>query len=299
MKICLKCESPISRGWDCPSCRWSPSHQAGFPLFAPGIASGFDAYSASAHDRLPQVEESHFWFVSRNKLIACLLDKYFPQAQNMMEIGCGTGFVLSGLAKNRPEMAFHGAEACLSGLKHAQKRLPGAGLYQMDACRIPFAGEFDIIGAFDVLEHIADDRRALKEMHKALKPDGGIMITVPQHPWLWSKADENARHQRRYTRTGLHEKIKAAGFAIHGTFSFIALLLPFMAASRFREKGQTNTFKEKSTTSTDFFLPEPMNRVFMRVCDLERALVRVGFSFPAGGSLVCIAKKQPKENKPQ
>lgn len=140
----------------------------GFPVLAPDIAEGFEDYSSQSHDKLVRVEEENFWFVSRNKLLAYLLEQYFPDAQNMLEIGCGTGFVLCGLAKQRPNMSFSGGEAYLSGLGHAQRRIPQADLMQMDARNIPFVQEFDLIGAFDVLEHISEDKTVLQEMHKAL-----------------------------------------------------------------------------------------------------------------------------------
>lgn len=55
----------------------------------------------------------------------------------------------------------------------------------------PFRKEFDTIGVFDVLEHVHEDEQILAQMHRAVHPDGGgIMLTVPQHPWLWSPTDE-------------------------------------------------------------------------------------------------------------
>jgi len=292
MKVCIECQSPIDKGWNCKACGWEPDTLSGFPLLAPEIAGGFEGYAIDAHDRLAAIEKKSFWFVSRNRLLACLLDRYFPDAENMMEIGCGTGFVLAGLARHRPEMSFYGAEAYPAGLAHAQRRLPATEFIQMDARNIPYVEEFDVIGAFDLIDHIAEDRATLAEMHKALKPGGGIMITVPQHPWLWSKTDENAGHKRRYTRKELHEKAAAAGFNVCGTYSFISLLLPFMLASRLRSQYGTARAKKSGGSASGLILPGRLNHIFMGICDLERALVKAGISFPAGGSLVCIAKKQ-------
>ena len=64
----------------------------------------------------------------------------------------------------------------------------------MDARRIPFEDEFDVIGAFDVLEHIKEDEQVLVQMHRAVKSGGGIMLTVPQHMFLWSEQDVQAHH---------------------------------------------------------------------------------------------------------
>ena len=92
------------------------------------------------------------------------------------------------------------------GLGGRGRRVPDAALMRMAARRIPFDGEFDVVGAFDVIEHIEDDRAVLREMHRAAVPGGGILLTVPQHPFLWSEFDRQARHVRRYTAPELREK---------------------------------------------------------------------------------------------
>src|SRR4029077_3111817 len=98
------------------------------------------------------------------------------------------------------------------GLQTARTRLARVPLYQADARRLPFDREFDAVGAFDVLEHIRQDDAALAQLYQAVRPGGGLLVTVPQHPRLWSTADEYARHERRYTRSGLMQKVADAGF---------------------------------------------------------------------------------------
>lgn len=75
-----------------------------------------------------------------------------------------------------------------------------AACAQMDARAIPAEAVFDLIGAFDVIEHIEEDEAALAAIHRALAPGGVAIIAVPQHPWLWSEADDVAHHARRYSR---------------------------------------------------------------------------------------------------
>ena len=96
----------------------------------------------------------------------------------------------------------------------------------MDARRIPFRDEFDVIGAFDVIEHIEEDVAVIDEVGRALRPGGGFVMTVPQHPALWSPQDEHAHHVRRYTAAGLRRKVEAAGFEVVRMTSFVRLLLP-------------------------------------------------------------------------
>lgn len=84
-----------------------------------------------------------------------------------MEIGCGTGYVLSGLSAST-DFQLSGSDIHVEGLKYAKQRVPSAEFIQMDATEMPFETEFDAIGAFDVLEHISDDELALKNIHKSL-----------------------------------------------------------------------------------------------------------------------------------
>ena len=109
-------------------------------------------------------------------------------------------------------MVFSGSDVLCAGLDYARRRVRTANLSQMDATRMPFFNEFDVICAFDVIEHIEADTSVLAEMHRATKPGGGIVLTVPQHKWLWSAADDYAHHVRRYSRSELTKKVKSAGF---------------------------------------------------------------------------------------
>jgi len=239
---------------------------------------------------LASIEACSFWFVSRNELLFYLLDRFFPNSRSMLEVGCGTGFVLDGFARHRPSMKFFGAEAYLSGLTCAIKRIPRAEFAQMDACQIPFSEEFDIAGAFDVLEHIQDDRRVLKEINRALLPSGGLILTVPQHQWLWTNTDELSGHKRRYTRSELRRKIEAAGFKVLMMTSFICLLLPLMLVLRSFAGFCVNRLS--SEFSGGLRLPKSINHMFKAACALELCFVKLRIPLPLGGSLVCVARKR-------
>ena len=185
---------------------------AGFPAYAPSIATEGSGFKSSHFETLANIEAKNFWFRVRNRIIIWSLGRYCPNFKSFLEIGCGTGFVLSGIAKAYPDARLHGSELFIKGLSFAARRLPLAKLMQMDARQIPFVDEFDSIGAFDVLEHIEEDTDVLRQIHKALKPKGLVLITVPQHQWLWSPVDDNACHVRRYSAKDLHAKLKATGF---------------------------------------------------------------------------------------
>jgi SAM-dependent methyltransferase len=160
---------------------------------------------------------------------------------------------------------------------------------QMDARKIPFIEEFDVVGAFDVLEHIEQDQVVMGQIHAALKPAGIFLATVPQHKWLWSTFDDSSHHVRRYTAGELHRKLRKAGFEIIRSTSFVSLLLPLMVLSRLKQKRQ-ETFREDSFME-ELRLAPWLNAVLFGILQLELAFLRLGVNFPLGGSRLVVAKK--------
>lgn len=284
MKLCLSCHLPFTaESWHCPACGYTPEQRAaGFLSFAqPEEGAGFRSEFFS---ELAALEAGHFWFQGRNRLIKHALSRYFPQAQSFLEIGCGTGFVLSEVGRSFPALRLSGGEYFAAGLPFAAARVPGAKLYQVDARQIPFVDEFDVIGAFDVLEHIPDDVAALASIAGALRPGGGVIFTVPQHRWLWSATDDYACHERRYSRRELVEKVAAAGLRVEFVTSFVSLLLPVMLLSRLRQGGCDHLDELRLHPAVNVFCA-----VLMR---LEFGLIRCGLRLPAGGSLLVVARKK-------
>ena len=257
--------------------------EEGGAVAAPATATheGFDEQFFAL---LEEIEPRSFWFRSRNRIVAWALETYFPEARSLLEVGCGTGFVLAGLREAFPGLALTGGELFPSALEIARRRLPDVSLLQMDGRAIPFRAAFDVVGAFDVLEHVAEDEAVLAEMFEAARPGGGLLLTVPQHPWLWSAFDDFARHERRYTRRELQEKVTRAGFRIRRATSFVSLLLPALWLSRLRQRRSPDP-------ATDFRAGVRLDRALERVMDAERALVARGLSFPAGGSLLVVAER--------
>jgi trans-aconitate methyltransferase len=229
------------------------------------------------------LEANSFWFRSRSRLIEWALSRYLPQVRNLLEVGCGNGFVLAGLHARRPDLRIGGTDLYAEGLRTARTRLPNVPLVQADACRLPTARQYDAVGIFDVLEHIDDDRRVLGELFRVVRPGGGLLVTVPQHRMLWSPMDVLACHRRRYARRELIDKVAGAGFRITRVSSFVSLLLPAMFASRYRRRS--------AEVPDELTLPHLLDRACERVMDIERALIRVGVSWPAGGSLLLVASR--------
>lgn len=289
MKICLSCGFRFDTAeWRCPTCLLSPPNVMGFPAFAPELMAGEGNFRPELFDQLAELESTNFWFRARNRLILWAFTRYFPQARNFLEIGCGTGYVLRGIAKAFPDLQICGSEIFISGLAHAAKRVPQAALFQMDARSIPFENEFDVIGAFDVLEHIVEDELVLKEMYQALRPGGGIILTVPQHPFLWSYSDELACHVRRYTVKDALKKVKMAGFNVVLSTSFVSVLLPLMVASRLRKRKVSSSQDPLS----ELRMSGVLNAALEKALDFERWFISSGLSFPFGGSRLVIGFKE-------
>jgi SAM-dependent methyltransferase len=293
---CLACNSlePIivsepvwPPGWRCPACGHIVAQIDGIPMFAPDLADTVSGMDPKNFDELARLEAGYFWFVTRNELIVGLANKFFPEARKFLEIGCGTGAVLRELAASRRWERLVGSELHPSGLIHARNRLPTeAEFVQMDARHIPGVGIFDLTGAFDVIEHIEDDEGVLKGMRAATQAGGGTIIAVPQHPWLWSQADDLAHHQRRYRRGELETKILRNGFEVLFSSSFTALLLPLMAASRMMSRGN----EQNGDGFREFRLNRYVNGVFMAILRTEVRLTLAGGQWPVGGSRIVVAR---------
>lgn len=288
MKQCPRCAAVFDgHEWTCPGCSFTPTLTAGFPALAPELANGGAGYQPEAFAEMAALEAENFWFRSRNRLILWAMRRHFPQMHLYLEIGCGTGFVLAAVLEAYPKARVTGSEVFSAGLPYAASRVARTELMQMDARKIPYVDEFDVIGAFDVLEHIVEDEDVLAEMQRAVRPGGGVAITVPQHPWLWSYQDEYARHVRRYRVGELREKLVKTGFQVEFETSFVSLLLPAMFASRLTRRKAP----EDGDATAELRLPAFVNRFFEAVMTLERQLVRLGIRFPIGGSLLMIARK--------
>ena len=237
---------------------------------------------------LAELEAGNFWFRTRNQLILWAIHKYSPELKSFLEIGCGTGFVISAISEEFPKARLLGSEYLEEGLVYARQRLSNAEFMQMDARHIPYESELDVIGAFDVLEHIEEDGDVLLQICKALKPGGIVFITVPQHRWLWSAVDDYACHVRRYTANELHEKVCSVGFEIILSTSFVSTLLPAMYLSRLLKK---NKMEVNMDAVAELRINPILNKIFEWFLYFELALIRVGVSLPIGGSRLLVARK--------
>jgi SAM-dependent methyltransferase len=289
MILCPGCGAAHANGdFHCPACGYRPQVVDGVPLLAPALADDVEGFDPAAFAMLAAAEDGHFWFESRNRLILRTLRRWFPAARDYLEVGCGTGCVLSAIDRANPGLSLTGTEVLAAGLVHAARRSPRSRLLQVDARALPFTEAFDVIGAFDVLEHIVEDEAVLAQFHRALRPGGGVLLSVPQHPALWSSQDDLARHVRRYRRGELESRLRAAGFEVEWSSSFMAPLLPLLWLARRRRVSDAEPMAQ---AHQELAPSPPVNAVLGGVLALERALIAAGLRLPAGSSRMVVARR--------
>src|SRR5262245_484724 len=146
-------------------------------------------------DFFHHLEERHWWFVGRRKIVFDLIQRYALQPARILDAGCGTGYTGRELRRFGEIYAFDVAPEAVT---HAAAR--GLTVKQGELTAIPYAdGDFDLVTALDVLEHVENDRLALAELWRVMKTGGTLLFTVPAYHFLWSPHDEVNNHKRRYT----------------------------------------------------------------------------------------------------
>lgn len=272
--------------WRCPECGFAHSTKDGFVQLAPALDDVDEGFSLDSYDILQSIESDHFWFDARNRLIGWLIKRFAANSARALEVGCGTGYVLYALRAALPTARLAGSELHTLGLVHARRRHSGAvELFQMDARFSWLSEALDLVGAFDVLEHIDDDNLVLRELHRMLVPNGVLIATVPQHPWLWSSVDEQSHHHRRYAVGELAEKARAAGFDIRYQTSFGALSLPLMVLDRWRTR-------KAGTETASAAVSDNINRILKVIFWMEHVVRQIGMPLPFGGSTVIVGVKR-------
>jgi len=237
-------------------------------------------------ERMAAQEEVHWWFAARRTIIRTVIDRMIdlPDAPRILEAGCGTGGNLGMLGAYGTVRAFeldHDVRATAtqkSGVAVAEGALPGP---------LPFKTEaFDLIGLFDVLEHVEDHEASLAALRSKLATDGRILMTVPAFPWLWSAHDKRHHHFRRYTRRSLGTVANAAGLRVERSFYFNSALFPVAVAGRAIKSALRSD-------AVDDALPGPLvNRALRGVFAAERHLVG-RLALPFGLSLCAILSSDP------
>ena len=234
------------------------------------------------YDTMAQLDQRHWWYRARREVIAALIRRRAlpPAGARILEIGCGTGHNLAMLggfgsvdALELDEQARAVAEGRL-GREVMSSPLP-------DLTGVP-ERHYDLIGAFDVIEHIDDDEAALRSIAARLKPGGKLVITVPAHQWMWSAHDVINHHKRRYSKRALKRLVDESPLRLEAIGYFNSLLFPLAI-------GQRAASKLRGKEEADVTLPpRPLNAALERAFAAERHLIGRA-PLPPGLSLFAVA----------
>lgn len=258
------------------------------------------SYDPDFFAKLAEVEQRHFWFRGRNRLIAGLLRQLtvgWADGYRVLEVGCGTGNVLEALEKACTGGVIVGTDLYEEGLAFARKRTQCA-LVQADLERPAFRVSFDVVGAFDVVEHLPDDAKIFRLLGAMLKPNGILLITVPAYRSLWSYFDEVAHHCRRYETSDLRERLTEAGLQVEFLSPFMASIFPLIWLVRRTRSGRTKRSTRSGMKSDMELTLEEMrivpgvNELLNLVLMFEAKLIQWRVKLPFGSSLIAVARRK-------
>lgn len=231
-----------------------------------------------------ELQRHHWWFVGRRRILAAVLTDLADGQPRILDFGAGTGTNVALLER-------FGKVTAVDGDREAVERATRQGhtaLHVPDGSPLPFPdGAFDLVCAFDVLEHIRDDVAAMAELRRVLRPGGHLLVTVPAFQALWGDQDEISHHERRYRAPQLRERLAAAGLEVRRTTYFNTILFPPIAAVRLVRR----LLRPPDAGRTDFRmggskLDAPLAAVF----GIEARLVRRR-RLPFGVSLLAVARR--------
>jgi SAM-dependent methyltransferase len=254
-------------------------------------------YDPSLYPHLAPIEERHFWFRGRNSAIGAIARRICASprpGRRVLEVGCGTGNVLRQLERACPDALVIGTDLFAAGLVHARART-GCPLVQADIRTPPFSARFDLIGLFDVLEHLPDDVAVLRALRGLLAPDGALVLTVPAHAWLWSYFDVASRHCRRYAVGDLERKLGQAGYRVEYLSQYMCAILPLVwirrrLAVRAVPAATAGGADTLELATEELRIWPIVNGLLTWLLEREARLVARGRHLPFGTSLIVLAR---------
>ncbi len=270
----------------------SASSSSGQEAHTNGTVGGYDP---KFYEEIFAAEDRHFWFRGRNRIIEAALSGIIatlPEDGHVLEVGCGSGNTLRVLQRVCAPRLVIGMDLFAEGLGYARAR--GADfLVQGDVSRPPFRVPFDLIGMFDVLEHIPEDIAALRNLGVLLRSGAHLLLTVPARASLWSYFDEASHHCRRYEVSELREKLNATGYDIEYITEFMTCSYPMVwLQRRLLGRRKASQAGAMETAKRDLRINPVLNGVLGILQSVETMLVARQRRLPFGTSILVMARKR-------
>jgi SAM-dependent methyltransferase len=242
------------------------------------------------------LERSHWWFKARlkileNLVVKIILPKTKPQAGlRILNVGVATGATTQMLQKYGEVTSVEYDAFCCSFLLEKT----GIAAINGSLTELPFANEsFDLICAFDVIEHIENDKKAVEEIHRVLTKEGMYFITVPAFQLLWGKHDEVNHHMRRYKLPQLINMARNANLSIfYATYFNFWLFFPIAGVKMIMNLVPRK--KKEDTSGSDFEMMKSsnmLNNLFYSIFLSESVFLNKKIKFPVGISILLLGSK--------
>ena len=257
------------------------------------------SYDPKFFGHLFAVEDRHFWFRARNRAIAAVvrrIEARLKSGYRILEVGCGTGNVLRVLEQHCTRGVLVGMDLFAEGLRYARRRT-SCMLVHGDVHAPPFAARFDLIGMFDLLEHLVEDTAVLRPIHDMLVPEGTLLLTVPAHPSLWSYFDNVSCHRRRYAPEELEGKLRDAGYRVEYLTQYMVTIYPWVwlrrgFAALADRRAAVDADRAAGLASQELRIRPVFNELLTWLLSLEARLLARHRRLPIGTSLLAVARKQ-------
>lgn len=233
-------------------------------------------------EKMANFEQKYWWWVGKRNIVKGILNKLNLDNPNILDVGCGTGFNLTYLQDYGTTT---GLDFSNDALKFCRK-LGKNRLIQADAEILPIKEEtFDVLTTLDCLEHL-DDTKCIKEIHRIMKPNSYLIVTVPAFQFIWSRHDDALHHKRRYNKKQLKGLLEKNGFkVIKMSYWNFFLFIPIVSIRLIKKNFKTNGKIETDVN----ILPTILNRILTLFLTFESHLISHS-NLPIGISLVCIGK---------
>ena len=227
------------------------------------------------------VQSDYWWYRARADLLQAALGRFLGHPARVLDVGSADG----------PSVGWLWGEQRVQIDVDPRGLSAGTGVCG-SALTLPFADQtFDVVGAFDVLEHCDPERRAMEELTRVLGVGGRLLMSVPAYEWAWTDHDVRAGHHRRYTRPRLLAAVEGAGLSVQRCSYAFTAVFPFFAAERVLRRVRRSAPADHNTLPS---VSASTEQLLMRMCTVDRWALRRA-NLPFGSSIMLAAVKDPRE----